>query len=109
MNLSLQERRDKTIVALAITTIALGLTACSTTHQVRSIQKPSGFLLDYSELREGTGDQAKMVYIDPAADWKSYDKIMIDPVQLWDSDEPDSPLGKLPKETQQMLVDYLYT
>lgn len=88
--------------------IMLGLTACSTTKQARSV-KESGFLSDYSQLKKGTGDQAKLVYFAPDVDWTKYTKMYIEPVELWDSDNKDSKLGKLSKEDQQMLTSFLYT
>jgi hypothetical protein len=99
-------RAGITVPLLAVA--LLGLTACSSTHQSRGVTE-SGFLGDYAQLQKGKGDQAKLVYIDPAADWTKYSKIMIEPVQLWDSEDPDSKLGKLSKENQEMLVSYLYT
>ncbi len=71
--------------------------------------KDSGFLKDYSQLHESKGDYAKMVYIDPTVNWAKYTKIQILPIELWKSDDTNSPLGKLDKEDQQLLVDYFYT
>ena len=65
---------------LFIMAIAL-LTSCQTTRQTRSAES-SGFLRDYSQLREGEGDEAQLVYIDPTAPWSSYDAIMIDSVTI---------------------------
>jgi hypothetical protein len=97
------------LAGLAVATVALlGLAACSTTRQVRSVDE-SGFLGDYSQLQKGTGDQAKLVYINPAADWNKYTKVYIEPVELWKSDDKDSPLGKLTPENQALLVNLLYT
>jgi hypothetical protein len=86
----------------------IGVAGCATTHQVRSLQAPSGFLGDYSELKAGTGGQAKLLYVRPGVDWKIYDKVLLEPVQLWHADEPDSPLGSLRPQDQQILVDALY-
>jgi len=85
------------------------LTACRTTHQVRGSVEQSGFLSDYSQLQPGTGDEAKLVYIDSAANWRSYTRIYLEPVTLWNSDDPSSPLGQLSQDDQQLLVDYCYT
>jgi hypothetical protein len=95
------------VLVLAGATI-LGMTACSTTRQARSVTE-SGFLSDYSQLKKGTGDQAKLVYFSPTADWSLYNKVYIEPVELWKSDDKDTPLGKLSPENQQMLVNLLYT
>ena len=89
--------------------LLLGLTACSTTHQMRGSVEESGFLKDYSQLKPGKSGEAKLIYIDPAVDWAKYTKIEIEPVELWKSDDPESKLGKLDKEDQQILVDYAYT
>lgn len=89
--------------------LVLGATACKTTRAVSSNHiETSGFLNDYSQMHQGTNGQAALIYMDPAANWKKYNKIKIDPVQLWMSDDPDSALGKLSPEDQQMLVDTLY-
>ena len=88
--------------------LLFGLTACSTTHQVRSVTE-SGFLKDYSLLRPGKGDEAKLLYIDSWVNWAQYTKIDIESVQLWNSEDPDSKLGKLSKEDQQMLVNFFHT
>ncbi|MCG3149111.1 MAG: hypothetical protein PCFJNLEI_02570 [Verrucomicrobiae bacterium] len=97
----------KTLLAGA-TSLLLAV-GCSTTHQVRSMHDVSGFLGDYSQLRPGSGDEAKLIYVASGADFGKYHKVMIERVQLWQSEDPDSALGSLSKEDQQLLVDYLYT
>jgi hypothetical protein len=89
--------------------LLLGLTACSTTHEVRGSMEESGFLKDYSLMKPGKGDQAKMLYINPDVNWAKYTKVYIEPVELWKSDDKDSKLGKLDREDQQLLVSYFYT
>ncbi len=89
--------------------LLLGLTACSTTHQVRGSMDESGFLKDYSLMKPGTGDQAKMLYIKPDVNWAKYTKVYIEPVELWKGDDKDSPLGKLGTEDQQLLINYFHT
>jgi hypothetical protein len=89
------------ILALAL---ALTLVAC-TTRQSRSV-KTSGFLGDYSQLREGEGSEALLVYFNPATDFTKYDKVLIDSVTMWASEDLD--LQKLSKEEQKALTDYLY-
>lgn len=101
-------RFARTVATLAAVGVMFGLTACTTTKQARSV-KESGFLSDYSQLHKGKGDQARLVYINPVVDWNKYTKMYIEPVQLWDSDDKDSKLGKLSKENQQMLTSFLYT
>ena len=101
-------KRNATLLAAVAAVAVLGLTACSTTRHARSVTE-SGFLGDYSQLKKGSGDQAKLVYIAPNVDWKKYTKMYIAPVELWKGDDKDSPLGKLSPENQQMLVSFLYT
>jgi hypothetical protein len=83
-----------------------GLTACKTSRQVSAKHvDTSGFLGDYSQLEPGAKGQAALVYINSAADWRKYTKVKIAPVELWHSDDPESPMGKLSTEDKQMLVD----
>ena len=56
------------------------LAACGGTASV----EPSGFLDDYSQLKPGRGDQAQLVFIDPEADFSPYQKVLIDPVVVWE-------------------------
>src|ERR1700690_1500912 len=101
-------RRLKFLTGVLAAGLLLGLTACSTTHQARSVTE-SGFLKDYSLLKPGTGDEAKLHYIDPAVNWTLYTRVYIEPVTLWHSDDPNSKLGKLDQEDQQLLVNYFHT
>ena len=56
------------------------LAACAGTGGV----EPSGFLDDYTQLKPGRADQAQLVYIDPEADFSPYEKVLIDPVVVWE-------------------------
>ena len=95
---------------LAAVILMGGLTACRTTHRVSETPKDfSGFLGDYSQLHKGTSDEANYVYVDKSADWAKYTKVFIQNVDLWKSDEPDSPLGKLAPADQQLLVNFFHT
>jgi hypothetical protein len=89
--------------------LLLGFAGCSTTHQVTKGVEESGFLGDYSQLQKGVKDRAAYYYIKPGVDWSKYNKVMIRSVELWRSDDPDSPLGKLSPENQQMLVNFFHT
>lgn len=79
--------------------------SCASTHQVRKVET-SGFLDDYSQLKEGKGDQALMVYIDPDVNFDTYDKIIIEPVHLVASE--DSDMAKISEEGLQAIADYFY-
>lgn len=67
---------------------------------------PSGFLgSDYSLLKADavSGQQAMLAYINPSANFASFNKIMIAPVTFWaDSD------STLSADQQQILTNYLY-
>ena len=93
------------LIAVSVLLLSIG---CATTGQVRSV-KTSGFLGDYSQLHPGKGDQAKLVYLDPTADFGRYHQVITDPVQLWAAQDETTALGKLSRQDQQLLVDYLYT
>ena len=58
-----------------------------------------GFLGDYSDLQPGRDDQAQRVFIDTAADFSRYEKVLIDPVVTWDtsagSGDPDPALQRI--------------
>jgi Protein of unknown function (DUF3313) len=90
--------------------LAVGLTGCDTTKQVSETPKDfSGFLGDYSMLEKGEKGMANYVYFDHATDWSKYTKIYIKNIDLWKSNDPDSPFGKMSPEQQQMLVNFLHT
>lgn len=99
-------------LGLATTFVAasllLGLTACKTTNEA-PMEENSGFLGNYSDLVPGTNDQAKLVYFNPSANWAKYTKVYIAPTQLWNSDDPESKLGKLDDEDKQLIINYAYT
>lgn len=96
------------VVALLGVVLAGAVAGCSTTRQARDVTE-SGFLRNYSQLQPGRSDQAKLLYIAPNAPWLKYKTVYIMPVELWKSDDPQSPLGKLSPGDQKMLVDMLHT
>src|SRR5277367_98891 len=69
---------------------------------------PSGFLgNDYSLLTPpaaGTDQQAMLRYVNPNANWASYNKIMVAPVTYWAGDDT-----KVSAADQQALCNYMYT
>jgi hypothetical protein len=95
---------------LAAGLLAAGLTGCDTTHQVSETPKDfSGFLGDYRLLTKGQSGEANYLFIDRTAPWGRYTKLYIENIDLWHSDEPDSPLGRLPRADKQMLVNFFHT
>lgn len=64
----------------------------------------SGFFgQDASLLQPGTGNQAAMVYVNPNANWKQYNKILLQPVEFWDDASTN-----VSAADQQMLGGYFY-
>jgi hypothetical protein len=92
-----------TPVTIGLSAITLLVVGCSTTRQARSV-KTHGFLGDYSQLVEGKGDQAQLVYIDKSASFSKYDAVMIDSVTLWQS----KATSKISANDRQRLTDALY-
>ena len=84
--------------------LALGA-SCSTTYQARHA-KPSGFLGDYSQLRKGKGQEPLLVYFNPAADVRAFDRILIDPVVGYLGQ--GSRLNRLSPADRQALLDYFH-
>lgn len=109
MNGTGSARSLKLLTGVLAAGLLLSLTACRTTHQIRGNVEESGFLQDYSQMQKGESGQAKLIYLNPDANWAGYTKIYIQPFELWKSDDTNSPLGKLDKEDQQILVDYAYS
>jgi len=117
----MRELRKSNISILSVGLVAAGIvaagliSACSQTvesqpavvKQVESGQAPAAmtgfFGQDYSLLQPGKEGQAAMVYVNPSAQWSQYNKIMLEPVEFWDS--PDS--GVSPSD-QHMLTAYFY-
>src|ERR1043166_9286934 len=83
------------------------LAACTTTQQAAVVQSDikCGFLGPAcAQLTPGQEGQLALRYVDPAAKWSQYTRIMIQPVTFWgDANSKVSP------EDQQRLVNFLYT
>jgi hypothetical protein len=80
------------------------LAGCAVTEQ-RPVGSTSCAFLgkDCAKLKPGAEGQMALRYVNPAAPWRRYDKIMIEPVTFWGGqDSPYSP------EEQQALLDYFY-
>ena len=99
----------------AILAIMFAVTGCAATQEAKSVEK-SGFLGDYSLLKEGkrstisesAEDEALLVYKNPAADWRKYKKIQLDPVTIWMS-QKDSQLKDVSVEDRQRLAALLWS
>jgi hypothetical protein len=87
---------------LGCLTIIIG---CAATIQKREVPT-SGFLKDYSQLREGKDDEALMVYINKGVNFHVYDSVLIDPVAVIVSE--DSDMAKVSAEDRQKIANYFY-
>lgn len=93
------------LCVLTVSALAIVMAACASTSQVTKVTQ-SGFLKDYSQLKPGEKGEAQLLYIDPAAKFGQYNKIMMDPIKVYATDEK-SGLNKVPKEELQSIIDYL--
>jgi hypothetical protein len=96
--------------------VLIGIGGCAATQEAKSVEK-SGFLGDYSRLKEGersavSGGSAEntalLVYKNPAAQWRKYKKIQLDPVTIWMS-QKDSQLKEVSVEDRQRLAALLWS
>ncbi len=76
---------------------------CASTRQASAPQQ--GFLDDYSQLEKGVPGGSQLEFINPEADWKAYDKIIIDPVSFWRASDVKANLSP---EARQALADYAH-
>ena len=90
---------------------AMLLTACAHSQQAGGFGKaePSGFLKDYSKLHAAANDtEATLVYFTPdKAKFKSYTKILVEPVQVWRGEDSDA--KGLDQEDADYLSQFLWT
>jgi len=81
--------------------LLLAAVACA---RPRPVPPPdtSGFLDDYSLLREGGANELHLIYRNPKADWHTYNAVMLEPVTLWRSGRRS--LQPVPQEDLLRLV-----
>ncbi|HTY54062.1 MAG TPA: DUF3313 domain-containing protein [Candidatus Binataceae bacterium] len=113
----LETKHISAISAALVTTaclIAALIAGCAKTvseqpevvKQVQSGEAPAAtgfFGKDLSLLQPGKEGQAAMVYISPNTQWDKYNKIMLEPVEFWDSDN-----STVSPTDQHMLTSYFY-
>lgn len=87
--------------------MALGvllLSACTATQKapIDQASMNCGLLTDVcGKLTPGGKDQASLRYVNPSAQWTSYNKVMIEPVTFWGGSSTS-----ISAADQQMLVNY---
>lgn len=84
--------------------MAAALLGCSTTRQGRSVE-PSGFLGDYEQLEEGGKGQAQLRYVNPSADFRKYDKLMLDSISILAAE--GSSLSRMEEDKAMAVAAYL--
>jgi hypothetical protein len=91
-----------TVVVAALVAVA----GCVTTSQARSV-KPSGFLGETATLlKKGDKSDFLLVYRKADADWRTYDKVLFEPITLWGIENSTLPKDQL--ADYQKLVDEFY-
>jgi hypothetical protein len=104
------------MTSVLLLSVLIGIGGCASTQEAKSVEK-SGFLGDYSLLKEGerstvSGGSAEntalWVYKNPAANWRKYKKIQLDPVTVWMS-QKDSQLKDVSVEDRQRLAALMWS
>src|SRR5262245_8522981 len=91
--------------ALGAVLLLLVVSGCATRRTAQPSREMSGFLDDYSVLREGAPGDVALVYRNPKADWTRYDKVLLEPVTLWRSGRKS--LDPVPEDDLLRLVSAL--
>lgn len=90
--------------------MALVMGGCVETYQVKDQDIKTGFLVDsYPLLQPGKEGEGNLVYMNPKARWRNYDKIMLDAVSVWlgkDSEAHDT--GVIPPDDVRVLANSFY-
>jgi len=84
--------------------LVLILAGCGTLRGRRGTPEPSGFLGDYSRLKESEEYDAALVYVDPETQWSRYDSIQLDSVTLWANRET----ANIGEQEAQMLTNIVF-
>ena len=79
----------KTIAKLLIFLCTAFLFACSSDEEA-SDEKPEGFLNDYGSLEPVEGREGTWYYENDKADWKKYNRIVVEPVRIQTTSEQNS-------------------
>lgn len=90
--------------------VALLVGGCAETYQVKGDVEKTGFLVDaYPLLKPGKEGEANLVYINPEAKWRIYNKIMLDPVTVWlGKDAVAKDTGVVPPDDVRALANLAY-
>ena len=64
----------------------------------------SGFLSHHEQLEPGREDQAQLVYINPATNFARYQRVLVDPVVVWDA---EGRMSAIPRPVLEQLASDL--
>jgi hypothetical protein len=85
--------------------VVSSLTGCAATRSRRGTPELTGFLGNYSQLKESPDFPASLVYVRPGVQWSAYSSIQLDSVGLW----LDQSTSGMSAEDRQMLTDMVYS
>jgi hypothetical protein len=110
----MKEAGMRRITGVLLVCVLIGTGGCASTQEAKSVEK-SGFLGDYSMLKEGqrstfgqgAENQALLIYKNPAADWRKYKKVQLDPVTVWLG--ANSKMKEVSAEDRQRLANLLWS
>jgi len=88
---------------LALLLALLALAGCATRTTAPRPLRTSGFLDDYTLLRESAPGDVRHVYRSLDASWASYSNVLLEPVTIWRSGRKS--LEPMPKEDLLRLVE----
>jgi len=99
------KRIGKVAMLVMVVAAALQLCGCGVgSYQARSVDLKESPLINPAILVQGTDDQALYRYVNPKADFKQYNKVLIDPVLI----QKDGELDKDELENYQKLANNAY-
>ena len=97
-------------ILVGVLGMVMGIGGCVQTHQVKDQDIKTGFLVDsYPLLQPGKEGEGNLVYMNPKAKWKNYNKIMLDAVSVWfGEDSQASDTGVVPPDDVRALANSFY-
>ena len=97
-------------ILLGVLGMVMGIGGCVQTHQVKDQDIKTGFLVNsYPLLQPGKEGEGNLVYMNPKAKWKNYNKIMLDAVSVWfGEDSQASDTGVVPPDDVRALANSFY-
>lgn len=97
-------------ILVGVLGMVMGFGGCVQTHQVKDQDIKTGFLVNsYPLLQPGKEGEGNLVYMNPKAKWKNYNKIMLDAVSVWfGEDSQASDTGVVPPDDVRALANSFY-